>query len=337
MANASVFRIDWEDLQLNMPDLTSPAQFYIANVGGATSSGVEFELNARVHPSVDVFGGVGYTRARFADGSVSSGVPVGGNKIPNTPEYTATLGTQVSHPLRPGISRLRTGGGGVLRRLRVRRPEPGGSGRLLARQLPGRRARAVSCSPRRGSATRSTRATSRSRLPTARWRRQDSSARWAGRGRSGSARASRSERPKAQELMYERDELASSSFAIAARRRQRVIARAQSPSHSTGRSGAGPIATACRRRPGLLAQWPRSGPPVAWSAAMLGAGYGSIAVQRRPRLRAGHAQSPERRVEPQSRRRQAGLGPQSSVRPATTIAAPVRAARRPLTATASTC
>ena len=104
MANASVFRINWEDLQLNVPDFTSPAQFYIANIGDATSTGVEAELNARVHPSVDVFGGVGYTRARFSDGSVSNGVPVGGNLIPNTPEYSATLGAQVTHPLRPGIS-----------------------------------------------------------------------------------------------------------------------------------------------------------------------------------------------------------------------------------------
>ena len=63
-----VFRIDWDDLQLNLPDPDVPAQFYIANVGGATSSGVELELNARVHPSVDVFGALGYTRARFTDG-----------------------------------------------------------------------------------------------------------------------------------------------------------------------------------------------------------------------------------------------------------------------------
>jgi iron complex outermembrane receptor protein len=104
MANASVFRINWEDLQLNIPDLTSPAQFYIANIGGATSTGVEVELNARVHSSVDVFGGVGYTRARFSDDAVSNGVPVGGNAIPNTPEYTVTLGTQVSHMVRPGLS-----------------------------------------------------------------------------------------------------------------------------------------------------------------------------------------------------------------------------------------
>jgi iron complex outermembrane recepter protein len=103
-ANASVFRINWEDLQLNIPDLASPAQFYIENIGGATSSGVELELNARLHSSVDVFGGVGYTRARFNDESVSNGVPVGGNTIPNTPEYTATLGAQITHPIRTGVA-----------------------------------------------------------------------------------------------------------------------------------------------------------------------------------------------------------------------------------------
>ncbi len=104
LVNASVFHIDWQDLQLNLPDLTVPGPVYISNVGGATSSGVELELNARVSPSVDVFGGLGYTHARFKDGSASSGVPVGGNTIPNTPEYNATLGAQVSHPVRPGVS-----------------------------------------------------------------------------------------------------------------------------------------------------------------------------------------------------------------------------------------
>jgi len=102
--NAAVFRIDWEDMQLNLPNLFVPGEFYIANVGGATSSGVELELNARVHPGVDLFGGVGYTRARFKDGSLSSGMPVGGNAVPNTPDYAASLGVQVSRDLPQGAS-----------------------------------------------------------------------------------------------------------------------------------------------------------------------------------------------------------------------------------------
>ena len=101
-ANAAVFRIDWEDMQLNLPNLLVPGEFYIANVGGATSSGVEVELNARVHPNVDLFGGVGYTKATFDDDSISGGMPVGGNTIPNTPDYTGALGIQVSRSLAQG-------------------------------------------------------------------------------------------------------------------------------------------------------------------------------------------------------------------------------------------
>ena len=46
-------------------------------------------------PGVDLFTAVGYTHARFAEGSVSSGVNVEGNKIPNTPDYTASAGAAV--------------------------------------------------------------------------------------------------------------------------------------------------------------------------------------------------------------------------------------------------
>lgn len=103
-ANVAVFRLDWDDLQLNLPDPGVPGQFFIANVGGATSSGVEFEVQARPHPAVDVFAGLGYTRARFNAGSISSGVNVGGNTIPNTPEYTASLGLAVTRDLNPIVA-----------------------------------------------------------------------------------------------------------------------------------------------------------------------------------------------------------------------------------------
>jgi len=100
-ANAAAFYIDWNDLQLNLPDPTVPAQFYIANVGGAVSKGIEFELGARAAPGVDLFTAVGYTHARFSAGSVSSGVNVEGNKIPNTPDYTTSAGLQYSHAFGP--------------------------------------------------------------------------------------------------------------------------------------------------------------------------------------------------------------------------------------------
>ena len=102
--NVSAFYIDWNDLQLNLPNPAVPGQFYISNVGGAGSRGFELELYARPRAGVDVFGALGYTHARFGAGSISSGVNVSDKKLPNTPDYTATLGTQLSRDLTSGMS-----------------------------------------------------------------------------------------------------------------------------------------------------------------------------------------------------------------------------------------
>ncbi len=97
--NVAVFHIDWQDLQLNLPNPFVPAQFYIANVGGASSNGIEVELNARPAPGVDVFTSIGVTNAEFSEGTTSSGMDVGGNTLPNTPDYTASAGLQYSRDL----------------------------------------------------------------------------------------------------------------------------------------------------------------------------------------------------------------------------------------------
>jgi iron complex outermembrane receptor protein len=105
--NASVFYIDWDDLQFNVPDPFVPAQFYIANVGGASSKGVEFELAARALPGFDVLASIGYTNAKFGAGAFSSGVDVEGNTIPNTPDYTMTFGGQYTAALGPATLQAR--------------------------------------------------------------------------------------------------------------------------------------------------------------------------------------------------------------------------------------
>lgn len=102
--NGALFFIDWNDLQLNVPDPVVPAQFYIANVGGAVSRGVELEVGARPAPGIDLFTSIGYTRARFSTGSRSGGVDVEGNELPNTPDYTASAGLQYSRQVRPGAT-----------------------------------------------------------------------------------------------------------------------------------------------------------------------------------------------------------------------------------------
>lgn len=103
-ANAAMFFINWSDLQLNLPNPRVPAQFYIANIGGASSRGLEFEVNARPAQGVDVFGAFGYTRARFDHGTISSGLEVSGNELPNTPDYNVTLGAQIARALNPRVT-----------------------------------------------------------------------------------------------------------------------------------------------------------------------------------------------------------------------------------------
>ena len=92
VANAAAFFIDWDDIQLNLPDPNALGQFYIANVGAATSRGVEFEVSARPDAHVTSVRLLGYTRARFKDGSKSGGVDVSGKTIPNTPSTTTVIG-----------------------------------------------------------------------------------------------------------------------------------------------------------------------------------------------------------------------------------------------------
>jgi iron complex outermembrane receptor protein len=103
-ASIATFYIDWSDLQVNVPNVAVPGQFFIGNAAGATSRGVEIELRARPDQGVDLFGGVGFTHARFSNGSASNGVDVSGRKLANAPSYTADFGVQYSRPLRGGLA-----------------------------------------------------------------------------------------------------------------------------------------------------------------------------------------------------------------------------------------
>ena len=96
LTNVAIFFTDWTDLQLNLPNPQVPAQFYVSNVGGAFSRGMELEVVARPGQGIDVFSSFGYNRARFGDDTTSSGLDVSGNAVPFTPDYTFAIGAQVT-------------------------------------------------------------------------------------------------------------------------------------------------------------------------------------------------------------------------------------------------
>ena len=102
--SVAVFHIAWDDIQLNVPNPQVPAQFFISNTGKAGSSGVEVEVTARPRAGLDLFGSIGSAAARFKEGTSSFGMPVGDNRLPDTPEYTVNGGAQVLHPIAAGVS-----------------------------------------------------------------------------------------------------------------------------------------------------------------------------------------------------------------------------------------
>jgi iron complex outermembrane receptor protein len=103
-ASGAVFFIDWDDLQLNVPNPFVLGQFYIFNVGAASSRGVEFDVTAKATSMLDVFASFGYTNATFATGSESMGQDISGNTVPFTPDYTALLGAQLNRPITSSIN-----------------------------------------------------------------------------------------------------------------------------------------------------------------------------------------------------------------------------------------
>ena len=95
-ANAALYYIDWNNMQLNEPLLTVPGRYFIGNVGAANSKGAELELHYLPAKGCDFFGSVGYTDARFGSDSVSEGIDVSNNRLPYAPRYTANVGTQLA-------------------------------------------------------------------------------------------------------------------------------------------------------------------------------------------------------------------------------------------------
>ena len=161
--NAAAFFIDWNDLQVNVPNPQVPAQFYIGNAGNATSKGFEVELSALPRRDLDIFGGFGYTNARFGDGSVSGGVNVSGNQIAGAPDFTGNAGVQ-----HRGRSRSSTTAFGraeivVYGSRQFGRCEHAGTGGVFDRQFSRWRAGRSHLRRRDGSETRSTRSTCRLR------------------------------------------------------------------------------------------------------------------------------------------------------------------------------
>ncbi|MFT4842041.1 MAG: iron complex outermembrane receptor protein [Planctomycetota bacterium] len=98
-ANAAIFLIDWDDMQLSQFDPTAGG--FVSNAGKSTSQGVELELAGQISKGWTVFGTAGYLDTKFGRASDQNG-SVRGNNLPFAPKMTFGAGTQYSHKLDNG-------------------------------------------------------------------------------------------------------------------------------------------------------------------------------------------------------------------------------------------
>ncbi len=117
--NAAIFYINWNDMQLDVSNgsLTNPG-FFLDNVGEAEHVGMELELQAKLSQRWDLTGGFGYVNAEFEDYTDPlTARDVAGNKIPNVPDFTWSIGIQNNQTTATGrhvFSRLEFVGVGEL-------------------------------------------------------------------------------------------------------------------------------------------------------------------------------------------------------------------------------
>ena len=104
--NLTAYAIRWSDIQtLNRtPGLGFP---YIANAGKASSDGLELELTARPLVGLELQGSVSVQNARLTEdqplAATDNDAGRAGDRIPNTPKFTASGSAQYTHALTSSI------------------------------------------------------------------------------------------------------------------------------------------------------------------------------------------------------------------------------------------
>ncbi|MHA7816896.1 MAG: TonB-dependent receptor [Pseudohaliea sp.] len=93
--NVSVFYQDYSDFQVTLQD--DAGNFFTANAGSATNLGVEADVRALLGASVELFANAAWIDAEIDD-DASNGT-LAGNRFRLQPEWTASTGLFLDHPL----------------------------------------------------------------------------------------------------------------------------------------------------------------------------------------------------------------------------------------------
>ena len=99
--NASVYRIEWTDIQQRVSTSGDCGFNFTANVGEALSTGFEAEISAALTENFTVNAGMGNTKAEFSETVAQAGV-TDGDLLPDVPEMTASVSGDWRMPISNG-------------------------------------------------------------------------------------------------------------------------------------------------------------------------------------------------------------------------------------------
>ena len=93
---ASIFYMDIEDIHVFKTP--QPGIYVTDNADSAHSQGIELELGYRLTDNIELTGALGLIEAEYDTYDAGGGVSYDGEKIENTPSYTANIGVAYFHP-----------------------------------------------------------------------------------------------------------------------------------------------------------------------------------------------------------------------------------------------
>ena len=98
----AAFRIDWHDMQVTGVSRTNAAVRFIANAGAARIDGIELAATAAPLDGMQLSLGGSYLDAKLRENQVNADLTapgLKGDRIPNVPEYSASLALEYGRPL----------------------------------------------------------------------------------------------------------------------------------------------------------------------------------------------------------------------------------------------
>jgi iron complex outermembrane receptor protein len=100
-ANASVFYMDWKEIQITTDNPATPVfDPIIQNAGKAHTTGIELELLSRLTDRLSMGLNGSVLEAEYDEGSLPNGAPL--DRIPRAPEYTFSFNAEYRAPLTGG-------------------------------------------------------------------------------------------------------------------------------------------------------------------------------------------------------------------------------------------